>query len=328
MIIALAWLAVGWMPDAARRTQRFTGAAAETWAPALVPGQLPDLTMIRDEANRLMSQTHYEEALQRQIWYFNHALDYDPSLAGVRLSFTLSDWVELGRRYPKARQAMEAIRDHDWNIFKEGLRYPRWVREVFDGFPGFSQVEKRDRSALFQDIYSLNSYLGTDESNQLLVKTLVARDPQLAQHLGYRVHEDAFDALVKKSAHGVGPADLGDGQPAFGAICQQWMALKKEEVRLGKINTHVQAKMNDSWAQRGLAAPAALSAMSPPKAADRIFVDKTRQLIEILVANGHIADAENIRDQALALLDDAWLKSAVSDAEKKTQPSSTAAGKP
>jgi hypothetical protein len=52
--------------------------------------------------------------------------------------------------------------------------------------------------------------------------------------------------------------------------------------------------------------------------ADKRFVGHVRQLIEILVGAGRKADAESIRDQAVALLDDARLKSAVSDAEKKT----------
>jgi hypothetical protein len=57
----------------------------------------------------------------------------------------------------------------------------------------------------------------------------------------------------------------------------------------------------------------------PPRAADTIFVDKTRQLIALLVANGHEADAEKILAQALALHDDPWLKSAVTDAQTKLQ---------
>jgi hypothetical protein len=41
-------------------------------------------------------------------------------------------------------------------------------------------------------------------------------------------------------------------------------------------------------------------------------------LIEILVAAGHKADAEKIRDQAVAILPDERLKSAMVDAEART----------
>jgi hypothetical protein len=308
-----------------RQVKSFNGTAAETWSPALAPGEKPDPTKIRDEIKTLMDQTHYEEALQRQIWYFNHALEYDPSLVGVRLSFTLSDWAELGRSYPKARQALIEIRDHDMQTFNEGMRHSHWFKEISAALPGFSRVERRSRFDLFQDIFSINLSLGDSDANGVLVKTLVAKDPQLARHMGYRITEDAFDALVKKRTNGVSHGDIGDGQAAFGAICQQWISLKKSEVRMAKIYARGQKKTDDDSAQNGQRPPAMFPPMEPPKVADNIFVDKTRQLIEILVANGHQADAEQIRDQALALLDDPWLKSAVSDAEEKTQKRSTPA---
>jgi hypothetical protein len=44
------------------------------------------------------------------------------------------------------------------------------------------------------------------------------------------------------------------------------------------------------------------------------LVSQTRQLIEILVATNHQAEAEKIRDETLTILDDARLKSAVTDA--------------
>ena len=46
------------------------------------------------------------------------------------------------------------------------------------------------------------------------------------------------------------------------------------------------------------------------KLSDDRFVGQTCQLIEILVGTGHQADAEKIRDEAVAVLDDARLKSA------------------
>ena len=53
-------------------------------------------------------------------------------------------------------------------------------------------------------------------------------------------------------------------------------------------------------------------------AADR-FMGQLCQLIKILVVTGDKAEAENIRDQAVAVLDDPRLRSAVSDAETGVQ---------
>lgn len=320
VLVVLVLFVAGWMPWEVRQVQSVGGAAAETWSPTLASGESPDLTKLRDDIKNLKDQTNYPGALQRQIWYFNHALEYDPSLVGVRLSFTLSDWVELGRSYPEARQALVQIRDHDLEVFSEGMRYPHWFKEIGGGLPGFSRVEKRSRFALFQDITSINGYLGNEDTNRALIKALVARDPQLAQSMGYKTIPDAFDQLVTTSTNGVSQKNPGDGQAAFAAICQQWITLKKHEVRLAKISSEGQKRI------AGQQPPGIAPPMGPPKVADSIFVDKTRQLIEILVANGHKADAEQIRDQALALLNDIWLKSAVSDAETKIQGPSAAVG--
>jgi hypothetical protein len=50
---------------------------------------------------------------------------------------------------------------------------------------------------------------------------------------------------------------------------------------------------------------------------DGRFVKQTSALIEILVATGHKPEAEKIRDQALLIMDNPVLTSAVQDAEKK-----------
>ncbi len=86
-------------------------ASVEHWQPSLAPGQKPNLEGIRGEAKDLAAGGQYEPALQRHLWYHNHALEYDPNQRGVRLSFALTDWVELGRKYPKAKQALLEIRD-------------------------------------------------------------------------------------------------------------------------------------------------------------------------------------------------------------------------
>jgi RNA polymerase sigma-70 factor (ECF subfamily) len=67
----------------------------------VVTGQKLDPNQVRDEANALRAKGQYQAALDRYLWYWNHALEYEPGLSAVRLSFLLSDWVELGRPYSK-----------------------------------------------------------------------------------------------------------------------------------------------------------------------------------------------------------------------------------
>jgi hypothetical protein len=53
------------------------------------------------------------------------------------------------------------------------------------------------------------------------------------------------------------------------------------------------------------------------KFSDDRFVAQTRALVEILVATGHKPEAEKICAEAVAILDDRRLGTAVLDAEKK-----------
>ncbi|HKB15254.1 MAG TPA: hypothetical protein VKF62_04275, partial [Planctomycetota bacterium] len=59
---------------------------------------------VLDEAEALREQGKYEEALQKHIWIHEHSLEQDAAFVGVRLSYALSDWIELGAKYPKARE--------------------------------------------------------------------------------------------------------------------------------------------------------------------------------------------------------------------------------
>jgi len=244
-------------------------ASAESWSPALAPNKKPDLQRIRDEAKELMEKQHYEESLQRHLWYYNHALEYDPGQAAVRLSFTLSDWVELGRRYPKARQALVEIRD-------------RLTREFQDG-RGYSQA--------FQEVASINQELQEDDATYALLKNINEKDPHLARQCYFYVDS----LLVSKGEYQMCLNLMGDPLQRFGLI---------------RLTSGMDRISTNAWTT-----PDALVMLK--KSANERFVDKVRELVEILVATGHKADAEKIRDQAETELDDARLKSAISDAEKK-----------
>ena len=74
--------------------------ATEPWSPTLWPGEKPDPQKILDEAKHLTATGHFEEALQRYLWYHDQAREFD---GNASLISALSQWVELGRRYPKAK---------------------------------------------------------------------------------------------------------------------------------------------------------------------------------------------------------------------------------
>ncbi len=231
----------------------------ESWSPVVAPGQKLDPNQVRDEANELRDKGEYQAALDRYLWYWNHALEYNRGLSGVRLSFLLSEWVELGRRYPAAKQALLDIRARDAQALLDGRGY-------------FN---------LFMDLSSLNQYLQDENATYEVFMKLRQQDPALARQCFWAAQE----LLVKRGEYALCAEYLGDPEAAFNRIRLQWEMLKQSEQR---------------WAQSSTA--------SPPKTADRRFADQTCQLILILVKTGHQAEAERIRSQALALVNDPRLK--------------------
>lgn len=68
---------------------------------------------ILDEARDAFHSGKYPEALEKYDYFFEHALNDDPhSLYGVRLSYCLDEWAQLGEKYPEALTRLENKRDH------------------------------------------------------------------------------------------------------------------------------------------------------------------------------------------------------------------------
>lgn len=264
-------------------------ASVETWAPEPEAAEKPDLQKILKDARELTEKGRYEEALQRYIWYHNHALEYDPNQRGVRLSFALADWIELGREYPKALQALVEIRDRDTQRFYDG----------------------RGSFKLFMDVHSINSYLGQDGATHALFKDIERQYKPLAQQC-FPVVESL---LVVHHEYSLCFDYIGDPQSAYERITDSRARLKAMEDRQA-VQQEERRKRMEAMGQTNPAFAHLPLFTGPPKVADRNFVDQTRQLIEILVGANHRPDAEKIREEALGILNDGRIKSAISDAEE------------
>jgi hypothetical protein len=161
------------------------------------------------------------------------------------------------------------------------------------------------------DVANINRELQDEDATYALFKSTQQKDPQLAQQCYYA----AEDLLARKGEYALCLSYIGDPQAKFETIRIGLELERNSQKRMAEV----QQRIAEENRKRGLT-----NAWSPPdtsamlkKSADDRFVGKTRQLIEILVATGHTDEAGNIRDQAISILDDARLKSAVSDAEKK-----------
>ena len=274
-------------------------ASTLTWSPTLAPGEKPDLQKILNDAQSLTDNGSYddgsyENALQHFLWYFDHSRT-DPGQRGVRLSFALSYWIELGRRYPKAKQALIEIRDADTRQFSENGGY----------------------SDLFQEIDSINQYLGDGDATMTLFKTIEEHDPQLAQEC-FGFVEGTF---LQKGDYAICRKYLGEPQEAFERIRQSWQQMKQFEEQNAARREEQKERFQAMGKTNAMFANIP-EFPGPPPFADGNFVGQTRQMILILVATGSKSDAENIQAQAFAALNDPRLKTAVQDAE------ATIAGRP
>jgi serine/threonine protein kinase len=304
-------------------------AAPESWSPELLPGEKPDLTGVLDEAKELSAKTRYAEALARYVWFHNHAQEYgDNWQNSVRRTSALSGWVELGRRYPQAKEKLLEIRDAKTSEVRAG----------------------RGHADLLQDVISINGYLKDDATTVELLKATNAQDPELAQQCYF--HVEAI--LVAQGEYELCASMMGDPHRRFEVIRRGWEmqrqpgpALPERMLRsargisvtngvttnvppgeaaalLVRLRTAVTNRVATNVAPGVL--PVALPGFAPPdrtELANKNFIQHVRRLVEILVGVGRRPEAIQIRDQALALHSVPEVAAAVSDAEARLRPKQT-----
>ena len=142
-----------------------------------------------DEARRLARQGKFEQALQKHIWIHDHVLEANPSYYGVRLSFALADWIDLGKKYPKALETLRGIRD-------------KKVSRLLAG--------GADRD-LFNDVEAINKCLGESKATVELFKKIEAAQPGFASS----IYDLADEALFKAQEYDLAKKCLGDPKAKF-----------------------------------------------------------------------------------------------------------------
>ncbi len=149
-----------------------------------------------DQARRLTSQGKFEEALQHHIWFHNHALEVDSSYYGVRLSFALGDWVELGKKYPPALETLRRIRDEKTSRLLAG---------------------RADRN-LFHDVESINDHLNEAGATAQLFRKIQESNRDFATS----IYSLAEEALLGAGEYALAKRYLGDPTTRFDAAKRQF----------------------------------------------------------------------------------------------------------
>jgi hypothetical protein len=136
------------------------------------------------QARQLVKSQQYAAALEKYIWFHDHALDADRALTGVRLSYAISEWVDLGEVYPPARRALESVRDAKSESLMEGTY----------------------QASLFHDVASINRALGQVGRTRDLFKTIAGVDRGVAEKC-FRI---ALEALVHTKEFGLARSFIPD----------------------------------------------------------------------------------------------------------------------
>src|ERR1039458_7350242 len=169
---------------------------------------------------------------------------------------------------------------------------------------------------MLRDVEAINRTLKDEDATYALFKTLRESDPRLVEEC----YPHLRDLLLAKGEYQWCLSHLGDPQGCFASMRQSFETERAKYLGPGNPAPQTPQSPTNGAAMRPPApAPRPDTTAQMKKWAEDRFVGGTAQLIEILVGVGRKAEAEKIRDQAVAMLDDARLKSAVTDAEATVQ---------
>lgn len=141
-------------------------ATAHAWTPPANPD--PDAILRSAVEDRLAGR--YADALEKHEWFHQEALKHNRALAGVRNSFAIAWWAELGAVYAPAKEALRKARDDAGAAVRAG-------RSPVDNFADFASINRE----IDDPLATVSVFLDLDK-----------RDPALAK----RVYHYAQDPLI------------------------------------------------------------------------------------------------------------------------------------
>lgn len=138
-----------------------------------------DLSQYLNDTRKITRAGKYKEALDRFIWFDDHAAEHKQSLNAVRLSFALLYWKELADVYPPAMSELKRRRDTKTNLIMTG----------------------HGSKDLFADVQALNRTLGDTSKTVCLFKHITETQQNLAYECWPTAKETLFAAKEFKILH-------------------------------------------------------------------------------------------------------------------------------
>ena len=245
-----------------------------------------DMQKYLRDTQTLVDQGFYQGALDRFLWFHDHALEHAPAMSGVRLSFALSLWKDLGNLYPPALAAMKKVRDDKTTLLEAG----------------------KGRRDLFADVMALNRTLGEEGKTVDLFRKL----DQTQADLATACWDYAADSVIKAKGYDLAKKYRWSPIQAFDRAREYYSLLMLRNVP--KSATQTVGGVN-------VVEPEVQTHIDSLKAhAETWFVEESLRLMDVAVAMDDPKAAREIQAKALAVLDDPRLRDAVPQEKKPDAP--------
>lgn len=116
------------------------------------------------EALNDYKNNNYDNALDKYIWLHNDSLKHKPNFYSVRLTFAIAYWVELAKKYPKAKKALFETRDKKTNLI----------------------MSNNGNLELYRDVHAINKYLEeSDKTIKLFIHLHQSKEGKMLANVIY-----------------------------------------------------------------------------------------------------------------------------------------------
>ena len=203
-----------------------------------------DMQKYLSDTRVLINEGKNELALERCIWFHDHALENQKSMSGVRLSFALSDWKKLGTQYPLALTALKDIRVQK-------------TKRLIDG-------EKS--SSLFQDVSAINRTLNESDKTIELFKTLQNEQQEFAKQCFIFIK----DMLFKAKSYDIISKYIGNPVREFNSIKELYLMKIKAMEKISTTKEQLKAYNENSFVEKSIELIDFAVAMNDSKSAKEI----------------------------------------------------------
>ncbi|WP_413662474.1 hypothetical protein ACG1BZ_14750 [Microbulbifer sp. CNSA002] len=155
---------------------------------------------VLSKARKAYQDEDYPAALENYQWFYHNALDVDEAYYGVRLSYCLGEWADLGREFPEAADALLQLKKvtlSDFSSTKSREAFHEYSRiceyleckeEVYDQFLAVYGSDRELAEKLFPYVYE---YCASNEKWDICREYLGTGNSQYKQSL------EMFDQMME-----------------------------------------------------------------------------------------------------------------------------------